>query len=131
MATTQSPSPTSTEALAGLLSQWRKTVESELLGVPFEKKLVTKTSEGLALQPLYSRVDLSKVADLGSLPGEAPFIRGTNNAGYKNSSWEISQEISAKDCASFNSALLNDLMLGQNSVSLVVDCATRQGQDPD
>jgi methylmalonyl-CoA mutase len=131
MANTQSPSPTSTEALEGLLAQWRKTVEAELLGVPFEKKLVTKTSEGLSLQPLYSRVDLSEVPNLGSAPGEAPFIRGTNNIGYKNSSWEFSQEILASDCASFNSALLNDLMWGQNSVPVVLDCATRAGQDPD
>lgn len=131
MATTQSPSQTSTEALADLLSQWRKTVEAELKGVPFEKKLVTKTSEGIALQPLYSRADLSQLADLGSRPGEAPFIRGTSDSGYKNSSWEFSQEIAAKDCASFNSALLTDLMRGQNSVALTLDCATRNGKDAD
>jgi len=131
MATTQSPQPTSTEALTGLLSQWRKTVEAELMGVPFEKKLVTKTSEGISLQPLYTRANLAQVPNLVASPGEAPFIRGVNNAGYKNSSWEFCQEIPAKDCAAFNSALLTDLNSGQNSVSLTLDCATRRGKDAD
>lgn len=131
MATTPSPSPTSTEALTGLLSQWRKTVEAELKGVPFEKKLVTKTSEGFALQPLYSRADLAQIPHLSAAPGEAPFIRGTNNEGYKNSSWEFCQEIQASDCADFNAALLVDLMSGQNSVALVLDPATKAGLDAD
>src|SRR5215831_12149392 len=37
--------------------QWRASVEGELKGVPFEKKLVTKTLEGIDIQPLYTAKD--------------------------------------------------------------------------
>lgn len=131
MANTNSPSPSSTEALTALLANWKKTVEAELKGVPFEKKLVTRTPEGVALQPLYTRADLAQVPHLESRPGEAPFLRGTRSLGYKQASWEVAQEIAADDAAQFNTALLGDLMHGQNSVVLVADLATRSGQDAD
>jgi methylmalonyl-CoA mutase len=106
-------------------------VDAELKGVPFEKKLVTRTAEGIALQPLYSRVDLEKIPHLETKPGEAPYLRGTHNQGYKNSSWEYAQEIAADDASAFNAALLNDLLGGQTSVVLVADAATRCGLDSD
>ncbi len=37
--------------------QWRTTVVSELKGVPFEKKLVTHTLDGIDIQPLYTASD--------------------------------------------------------------------------
>ncbi len=131
MANTNSPMQSSTEALEGLLSQWRKTVEAELKGVPFEKKLVTRTPEGIALQPLYTRADLAPIPYLDSRPGEAPFLRGFHNRDDKAGLWEVSQEISAADASEFNTALHAGLMWGQNSVVLVADAATRAGQDPD
>ena len=51
---------------------WRKEAEATLAGVPFEKKLVTKTWEAIDIQPIYSREDLEKLPHLGSLPGEQP-----------------------------------------------------------
>ncbi len=123
-------SPSST-ALAASLAQWRQTVEAELKGVPFEKKLVTRTVEGIALQPLYTRADLAGVPDLAARPGEAPYGRGIRNWGYKEDSWEFCQEIAASTAGGFNSALRADLMVGQNSVALVPDCAGRAGCDPD
>lgn len=36
-------------------SEWRKAAEEFLAGAPFEKKLVTKTPEGVDLQPIYSK----------------------------------------------------------------------------
>lgn len=131
MANNPSQTQSSTEALTGLLSQWRKTVEAELKGVPFEKKLVTRTPEGVALQPLYTRADLKEIPHLDSKPGQAPYLRGTCYQGYKKNSWEFSQEIAASDLGSFNKAALSDLMGGQNSLTLVLDAATRAGRDTD
>src|SRR5258705_8464829 len=34
-------------------AEWRKLVEKELAGAPFDKALTTATPEGLTLQPLY------------------------------------------------------------------------------
>ena len=35
--------------------QWRKLVEGVLKGAPFDKRLVAKTYDGLAIEPLYAR----------------------------------------------------------------------------
>ena len=111
-------SAATTEALTATLAQWRKTVESELKGVPFEKKLVTRTPEGTALQPLYTRLDLAGLPDLASVPGGAPFLRGTTASSAFGRTWEFCQDIPAATATEFNRTLLGALMEGQNSVSL-------------
>ena len=112
-------------------SQWRTVVEADLQGAPFDKKLVTRTFEGIALQPLYTRMDAAGMAHADAQPGSAPFARGYSSSGYTAGTWEISQEISGARALDFNCALLSDLMRGQNSVALSPDRAARNGQDPD
>jgi len=70
--------------------QWRKEAEATLDGAPFEKKLVTRTFEGIDLQPIYRKEDLAKLNHLGSAPGQPPYVRGAKTT----NDWEISQ-----DCA--------------------------------
>jgi len=41
------------------LNAWLQLVEAELKGVPFEKKLVSKTIEGIEIQPIYTRENAS------------------------------------------------------------------------
>ncbi len=115
------------DALATALARWRKTVEAELAGAPYEKKLVTRTLEGIALQPLYTRADLAAVSDLAAAPGAVPFRRGPRPFGYKENAWEFAQEIAAVSTAEFNRALLADLAGGQNSVVLTPAAAPRAG----
>lgn len=52
------------------INAWRARVEKELAGASFDR-LVTKTPEGLAIQPLYTE----RVVDPAP-PGVAPFVRG-------------------------------------------------------
>ena len=66
-------------------ADWKAEAEATLKGAPFEKKLVTKTFEGLDIQPIYRKEDLEKVSHLGSLPGQAPYVRGTRTV----NTWEI------------------------------------------
>jgi len=110
--------PKSADALTDALARWRKTVEAELKGVPFDKKLISKTFDGVTLQPLYTRADLSGVPDLASRPGEAPFLRGVRPLGFKDRQWEVAQTITISSAPQFSSALVADLMHGQNSVVL-------------
>lgn len=116
--TTAAPNEAVTEAFA----RWKKTVEAELKGAPFDKKLVTRTFEGVALQPLYTSADLSGLPDLASRPGQAPFLRGKHADGYKQRPWEVAQEIAASTPEAFNKALVADLMRGQDSVVLAPNC---------
>ncbi len=106
----------SPDALQAAFSRWKKTVEAELKGAPFDKKLVTRTLEGLSLQPLYTRADTATLPDLQSKPGQAPFLRGTRPEGYREATWQVAQEIAAADAKAFNAAVLEDLMQGQDSV---------------
>lgn len=93
---------------------WRAEAEATLAGAPFEKKLVTRTSEGIDIQPIYRREDLAALTHLGSLPGEPPFVRGTRSTG----AWEIAQEIPCMSAEALNEALRNDLERGQTAVNI-------------
>jgi len=66
-------------------ADWKAEAEATLKGAPFEKKLVTKTFEGLDIQPIYRKEDLEGLKHLGSLPGQAPYVRGSKT----NNKWEI------------------------------------------
>ena len=124
-------SPPVADNLAASLASWRQTVEAGLRGGSFEKKLVTRTFEGIALRPVYTRADLAGVPHLAARPGAAPYGRGVRDFGYKEDSWEFCQEIVARDAEGFNSALRAGLMGGQCSLAIVPDVATRTGCDPD
>src|SRR4051812_10930371 len=59
------------------LTAWRALVDKELAGASFDK-LVQRTPEGIALQPLYASRDVDPPA-----PGVAPFVRGAGSSGWK------------------------------------------------
>ncbi len=102
-----------------LRSVWRETVEKELKGVPFEKKLVTRTPEGIAQQPLYHRGMVEAVPHRDTLPGQVPFLRGLHARGAKGDvAWRIAQAIPAASASEFNKTLLAALERGQNAVLL-------------
>lgn len=111
--------------------QWREVVEKDLKGVPFEKKLVTKTYEGIDLQPIYTKKDLENLEFVYELPGVGNFVRGNNASGYRKNGWEICQDLPYPLAEEFNDALKNDLSRGQNSISLILDEASINGLDAD
>jgi methylmalonyl-CoA mutase len=97
-------------------ADWRKAAEESLAGAPFEKKLVTKTPEGIDLRPIYTAEDTAGLA--GQWPGLPPYARGTDPLGQRAAGWHICQEPDSTDATAFNAALLSDLKRGQNAVSL-------------
>lgn len=102
--------------------EWRKAAEDTLGGVPFEKKLITKTYENIDLQPIYSESDLKGLEYLfENLPGEFPYARGTQALGYKTEPCEIAQEIAMQLPGDFNAAIISDMYRGQNSVVLQIN----------
>ncbi len=111
--------------------EWREAAEAALRGASFEKKLITKTHEGIDLQPMYRADDTAKVPHMGTMPGFAPYVRGTETLGYKARAWEVSQELSEATPQAFNKALLADLERGQTAVNMRLDVATMLGEDAD
>lgn len=110
---------------------WRRAAEEALAGASFEKKLVTRTPEGIDLQPIYSREDGEKLPLRGTWPGLPPYVRGAAALDSRPSGWKICQELPYGRPEDFSQALLQDLNRGQNCVHLLLDVASRLGLDPD
>jgi len=110
---------------------WRAEAEAQLKGVPFEKRLVTRTYEGINLQPLYWQADVANVPNLDSLPGYPPYLRHSKALGHVDKTWDICQELSYSTAEEFNQALQHDLARGQTAINMRLDKATLLGQDPD
>jgi len=110
---------------------WRKLVEAELKGAPFDKKMLTQIYEGITLQPLYRREDIRNLSHVNSFPGFAPFVRGATASGYLHEPWDVSQEIISSSPSEFNHAARNSVSRGSNALNMVLDKATRDGHDPD
>lgn len=113
------------------LDQWHEECVRLLKGIPFEKKMLTPTYEGITLQPMYTRANLEGLAHLGSQPGEAPYVRGNHPLGYRQQPWQVAQELPYPTYDEFNEALRHDLKRGQNAAVLVIDRAGQAGLDPD
>lgn len=107
--------PTINDPLTAALARWRQQVERDLKGAPFEKRLVTRTPEGIALQPLYTRADLPADWDDAAQPGEAPFRRGLRSVSATAPARRL-QQIQRADATAFNAALRAALMNGQDAV---------------
>jgi methylmalonyl-CoA mutase len=110
---------------------WRKLVETELKGAPFDKKMITTTYEGITLQPIYRQADVAALPHVNSYPGFAPFVRGAHASGYLQAPWDVSQEIATSSPTEFNHAARNYISRGLNALNIVLDKATRNGNDPD
>jgi methylmalonyl-CoA mutase len=110
---------------------WHQLVETELKGAPFDKKMFTATYEGITLKPIYRREDVAHLPHINSLPGFAPFVRGTSASGGVKEPWTVSQEIACASPTEFNQAARNSITRGLTALNMVLDRATRNGHDPD
>ena len=98
--------------------EWRALVDKALKGADFDKKLVTRTADGLAIKPLYTRKD-ALVAAEGAVPGAAPFTRGPSPL-RDGLGWTIAAIHVEHDPKAANTAILEDLAGGVNAIVLHV-----------
>ncbi len=98
------------EALTVALATWRAQVERDLKGAPFEKRLITRTPEGIALNPLYTRADLPV-----GLETEASLARGATAVAARQTCRRL-QEIRRPDAEAYNKGVRAALMAGQDAV---------------
>jgi methylmalonyl-CoA mutase len=82
---------------------WLELVSAVLKGAPFERKLVSKTYDGLAIEPLYGR-DATARPVTGRKPGTP---------------WQVMARIEHPDPAAANSQALHDVESGATGLSLV------------
>ncbi|MCX7859521.1 MAG: acyl-CoA mutase large subunit family protein [Chloroflexus sp.] len=111
--------------------EWRAAAEKTLKGVPFEKRLVTKTYEQILLQPIYNAADIAELPYTNSLPGFAPFVRDTRVLGPVLERWQVAQELPYPTAAEVNQAAQADVPRGLTTLNVPLDQATLHGLDPD
>ncbi len=98
--------------------QWLKLVDKVLGGAPFEKKLVSRTYDGISLQPLYTRSDWNAEGDPSGLPGGAPYTRGGKVLPASLGGWDVRQYLGHPDPAVANKQILEELEKGVTSIFL-------------
>ncbi len=96
--------------------QWMSLVEKALKGGDFEKRLVTKTRDGVRINPLYTSRDAIAGAQ-EAVPGSAPFTRGVFTE-PKGLGWDILGLVVAKSPKDANTAVLAELEGGANGIML-------------
>lgn len=106
-------------------ADWQKLVEKALKGADFEKRLVSKTADGLSINPLYTRDDeLPGTRD--AIPGAPPLTRGTHTS-VSGLGWDIRQLHAEIDPNSANKFILADLEAGVSSITLRISAPGRNG----
>ncbi len=98
--------------------EWRREAELTLKGAPFEKRLRTRTYEGITLEPLYVGENTADFLQKTTLPGELDFLRGTEPLGYIDGSWAIAQGVEATLPEEANTLIREELKAGSTAVSL-------------
>lgn len=96
---------------------WLRLVDKALKGGDFERRLVSRTADGIRIEPLYTRRHAIPGRD-GLVPGAAPFARGTRVR--DGAAWDIRQITAEPDPVAANAAILDDLTGGSTSVLLRV-----------
>ncbi len=99
--------------------QWEEQIMKDLKGADYEKKLVWKTAEGIAVRPYYHMGHLNEVPWRHNLPGTFPFVRGNKPGG---NDWLVREDLKVTDIAEANEKALALLMKGVDALGFELDC---------
>jgi methylmalonyl-CoA mutase len=94
---------------------WLKLVDKVLKGGDFEKRLVARTADGLALSPLATRADVAGATAIAKKPS------------YFQGGWDIRQRHAEPDAGLANAAILEDLQGGVTSLLLQIIAPGQSG----
>lgn len=94
-------------------AEWEAVIEKDLKGADYQKKLIWKNIEGIAVRPYYRAEDINKLNYLKTNPGEYPFLRGNK---VMNNDWFTAQTIYVKDSSLANREALEFVEKGVNSI---------------
>jgi methylmalonyl-CoA mutase len=98
--------PLAAEFPAATRERWLALVEGVLKGAEFEKRLVSRTYDGIRIEPLYPKAE-----------GAAPILRAERGP------WRVSQRLDHPDPETARALALADLEGGADALTLVIDKA--------
>ena len=110
-------------------NEWKEACIALLKGAPFEKKLFTKTYEGITFSPMYFHADTEPIQPAKSFPGMGDYLRGVEANGYVNAPWKIAQACDETFAEENNELLKHEIEKGSTVYNIKVDCATRKAKD--
>jgi len=110
---------------------WKAQAVTDLKGVPFEKKMIAHTYEGIDIQPIYTPESWPSANDPSGFPGSPPYTRGATPLGHSVDGWDVRQEVLHPEPADANRIVLEELDHGVTSVELKLDAAASSGLDAD
>lgn len=123
------PEVTFDEFAVPTYDKWKEEAVTSLKGGVFEKKLFTKTYEGIQLEPIYTLEHTRNLSHPLSYPGMASFLRGTRAGGYLSHPWQIAQGCDEAEPHKCNEVIKEELHKGSTSIHVVLDKATLKGLD--
>ena len=109
--------------------EWKAACEALLKGAPFEKKMFTKTYEGITFDPMYTRKHTEDILPKGVMPGMGDYLRGVDAVGYIGKPWGIAQACDETLPAENNELLRHEHDKGATIYHIVLDTASRAGVD--
>src|SRR6201996_2150989 len=109
---------------------WMAAAQKELKDRPLAS-LTWHTPEGFDVKPLYTAADLEGIAEVNSLPGQMPFMRGVRATMYAGRPWTIRQYAGFSTAEESNAFYRKNLAAGQMGLSVAFDLATHRGYDSD
>ena len=114
------------------IEQWRELANKQLSrSNKTLDDLVTKTPEGIDLNPLYTAADTEDLQFADTLPGLEPFVRGPQATMYAGRPWTIRQYAGFSTAEESNAFYRKALDAGGQGVSVAFDLATHRGYDSD
>lgn len=93
--------------------QWIDAIRRDLKGADYEKRLIWRSEEGIAVKPFYRSEDIRELPNLDALPGEFPYLRGTR----LSNAWRIRERISAGDVRSANESARKAVAAGAEDIA--------------
>jgi methylmalonyl-CoA mutase len=105
-------------------AEWEELIRKDLKGADYDKKLIWRTDEGIAVKPYYRREDLDGLEYLtDSVPGGFPYVRGGETL---DNNWAALEEIDAAYLGEANRQAREALASGADEVCFIGTAATRQ-----
>ncbi len=107
-------------------AQWRTLVDKVLKGADFRKRLVSRTADGIEIEPLYTR---SRTAP-AERPGAAPFTRGSTTR-LGQGGWRVAQIRTETTPSAFAAAALDDIENGADAITIRIAAPGQTGLPAD
>ena len=109
--------------------EWKEACIALLKGAPFDKKMYTKTYEGITFQPMYTRAMTQDILPKNSFPGMDDFMRGAKASGYIGHPWGIAQSCDETIPKENNELLKHEIDRGSTIYNIRIDNATILNKD--